>query len=374
MARKNGISLRQFQYFIRLKNHLFAASAGAPRTAIKKKKKLTQDKKKHVVLFAGGASPERAVSKLTSRSMYAALLERGYAVTVLDPAYGKEQPGSVDAYFEHGDCARVSAANYLECVAHCLPADTDVVLLGLHGKYGEDGMVQSLLELSGVPYTGSGVLASSLAMDKTMAKIIMKDHGVSVPGGFPVSKKKFSEEEVIEKTKLTVGFPCVVKPNDEGSTYGLTICTNVDDLPAAFAESFRFSPFMMIEEYIPGRELTAGIVGDAVLPVLEIRPKHTLYDYECKYTSGMSEYLVPAPIGEETALLVQRESLLAFASLGCASYGRADFRLTPEGKVYCLEMNTLPGMTSTSLIPKMARHIGISFPDLIEKIIEMALE
>jgi D-alanine-D-alanine ligase len=306
--------------------------------------------------------------------MYAALLEKKFRITVLDPAYGKLQPANDEDFFVEYNQYEVSPANYLECLAHCLPADTDVVLLGLHGRYGEDGMVQSLLELLKIPYTGSGVLASSLAMDKTMSKIIMKDHGVSVPGGFLVRRKNFVADEVTERIRATVGYPCVIKPNDEGSTYGLTICENAGMLTAAFAECFRFSDAMMIEEYIPGRELTAGILEGIELPVLEIRPKHALYDYECKYTHGMSEYLVPAPITEAEANLIQHDANLAFNSLDCASYGRADFRLTPEGKIYCLEMNTLPGMTSTSLIPKMAKHIGMHFADLIELITLMPLQ
>ncbi|MCE1189351.1 MAG: D-alanine--D-alanine ligase [Ignavibacteria bacterium] len=330
------------------------------------------NKSLHVLLLVGGASPERQVSKMSGKSIYQALLENGHKVTLHDPAYGARQPRAIEDYFSPEDILPVSHSQYIESF-QILPKDVDVVFIGLHGKWGEDGTIQSILELLNLRYTGSGVLASSLAMDKVISKIVLKDHGVTVPADINFSSGELDANTMKDKVLSMVGLPCVVKPNDQGSTVGLTICHSEEELIPAFDEGFKYSGKILIEEFIPGKEITAGILGEQALPVLEIRPLHGIYDYECKYTHGMSEYLVPADIPEDVAGEVQRQTKIAFDSLGCKGYGRADFRVTPDGKVYCLEMNTLPGMTSTSLIPKMAKHIGLPFPELIQKIVEYAL-
>jgi D-alanine-D-alanine ligase len=169
------------------------------------------------------------------------------------------------------------------------------------------------------------------------------------------------------------GFPSVIKPNDQGSTVGLTVCKNSSEVSDALELSFRFSAKTIIEEYIPGKELTVAILEDKALPVLEIKPKSGLYDYASKYTSGMSEYIVPAEIPAEVAEKMQEEALLAFNALGCEVYARADFRMNNKFETFCLEVNTLPGMTATSLVPKMAKAVGISFEQLIERIIHLSL-
>ncbi|MBI2420433.1 MAG: D-alanine--D-alanine ligase [Ignavibacteriales bacterium] len=326
----------------------------------------------HVLLLVGGASPEREVSKHSSKSIYTALIELGHRVTLLDPAYGLYQPRTVEDFFRDTDMFAISHGNYLPSFQN-LPKDIDVAFIGLHGKWGEDGTIQGILELLDIPYTGSGVLASALAMDKDMSKVVMKDHGVNVPVGLYIQKDAFNTDAATEKIAAELGFPCVVKPNDQGSTCGLTICESREQLAEAYTKCFAISDQMIVEKFIAGRELTVGILGDTVLPVLEIRPLHDIYDYECKYTHGMSEYIVPANVTAAERDEMQRQTALAFKSLGCKGYGRADFRLTPEGEVFCLEMNTLPGMTSTSLIPKMAKHVGIDFTALIKKILEAAL-
>lgn len=329
-------------------------------------------KKLNVALLAGGASAEREVSKHSSQAIYAALVELGYSVKLIDPGYGINQPERADDFFADVDFFPVSARNYLEAVNSNLFDDVDVAFLGLHGEWGEDGIIQSLLELRNIKYTGSDVLASSLTMDKMMSKIVMRDHNISVPNGF-VIEKNYSYESVLQKIKSEFTFPLIIKPNDQGSTFGLTVCGKEDDVKEALALSFQYSKKTLIEEFIPGRELTVGVLADKVLPVLEIRPKHTLYDYECKYTKGMSEYIVPAEIPEELAGKIQEQTERAFVSLGCRSYARADFRLNEAGEFYCLEVNSLPGMTATSLLPKAAKAIGISFPQLVEKIVNLAL-
>jgi len=291
---------------------------------------------------------------------------------LIDPGYGINQPEHAEDFFSDKDFFPVSARNYLEAVNSTLFDDVVVAFLGLHGEWGEDGIIQSLLELRNIKYTGSDVLASSLTMDKMMSKIVMRDHGISVPNGF-VIQKNYSYEPVLQKIKKEFTFPLIVKPNDQGSTFGLTVCEKEDDIKNALTLSFQYSNKTLVEEFIPGRELTVGVLADKVLPVLEIRPKHNLYDYECKYTKGMSEYIVPAEIPEKIAEQIQEQTKLAFISLGCRGYARADFRLNEAGEFFCLEVNSLPGMTATSLLPKAAKAVGISFPQLVEKIVNLAL-
>jgi D-alanine-D-alanine ligase len=327
-----------------------------------------------IALFVGGASSEREVSKLSSKSIYSALLNLGHEVILIDPALGDNQYQNQEDYFLPDKDVIVSTQNYAAAVASIMKKNIDLAFLGLHGKWGEDGTIQSLLELCGIKYTGSGVLASALSMDKGKAKIIFKDNGVSVPKGLVITKSSYSFKDLLESIKMSLGFPIVVKPNDEGSTMGLTICDDETEIEKAIEFSFKYSNKTIIEEFIHGRELTVGILDDKVLPLLEIKPKHELYDFECKYTTGMSEYIVPAQVDEDTFKHIQDQALKAYRSLGCKGYARADFRLSPEGKSYCLEVNTLPGMTSTSLIPKMAKAIGISFEELIAKIVNLSLK
>ena len=327
---------------------------------------------KHILLLVGGASAEREISKRSSRAIYAALTELGYKVSLLDPAYGTNQPTNIEDFFSVNDISEVSAGNYLAALSLPVMKEIDTVFIGLHGQYGEDGMIQSLLELQNISYTGSGILASSLAMDKHMAKIIMKDHGINCPKEIFIRKNSVDMNDILRRIADDILLPCVVKPNDQGSTCGLTVCNNLSEVQAAveLALSMSVSGTVLIEEFIKGRELTAGVIGNQTLPVLEIRPTHGLYDYECKYTSGMTEYIVPAEIDSDTSNLINQMTQASFVSLGCKTYGRADFRLTPDGQVYCLEMNTLPGMTSTSLLPKMAKAVGISFNELIDRIVK----
>jgi D-alanine-D-alanine ligase len=246
-----------------------------------------------------------------------------------------------------------------------------VVFSALHGKWAEDGTIQSLLELRGLKYTGSKVLASALAMDKEMSKVIFRQAGVQTANWITI-KSNFSDS-IIPKIKDNIGFPCIIKPNDQGSTVGLTLVKNESEITNAIKLALQFSSKALVEKYIPCRELTVGILIDQALPVLEIVPKSGLYDYKSKYTSGMSEYIVPAKIAEEIADEAQSQALRAFTSLGCEGYARVDFRLNHENDLYCLEVNTLPGMTPLSLVPKAAKSAGISFEELIEKIISQTI-
>ena len=334
---------------------------------------MTEQNYLRIALLVGGASPEREVSKESAKSVYEALIRLGHQVQLVDPAYGLQQPAQLEEFFQPGERFPVKPENYVDAFTLDAIKNADLVFIGLHGKWGEDGTVQSLLDLMGKPYTGSGVLASSLAMDKSMAKIIMRNNGVHVPDGFLVSHKNLKIDEVARCIQNTFGYPCIVKPNDQGSTCGLSIVKQESELEKAVTFCLEFTKNVLIEEFIPGRELTVGILDKMVLPPLEIRPKHGLYDYECKYTDGMSDYLVPAPVTYDVDAQLRDQTIKAHVALGCSVYSRADFRITTADKIFCLEVNTLPGMTSHSLIPKMAKSAGISFDELVEQIVRLSL-
>lgn len=326
-----------------------------------------------VALLVGGSSPERNVSKASGKSVLAALSFLGYKVKVIDPAYGLNQPKDVEKFFADKDFTELSNRNYVEVINSTMFDDVDVAFIALHGKWGEDGTLQSLLELRGIKYTGSKVLASATAMDKCMTKVMFQHYDVASPRWFVINRNEEDVELIKSKIKKFFGYPCVFKPNDSGSTIGLTICRGDIEVDRAIKTALKYSNKILVEEYIPGREMTVAVLDKHALPPLEIKPKGGFYDYESKYTSGMSEYIVPAQIPPKVAEHLQHQALLAYNSVGCESYGRIDFRLTTEYKSYCLEVNTLPGMTSTSLVPKMAKAAGISFEELIDRIIKNSL-
>jgi len=241
----------------------------------------------------------------------------------------------------------------------------DVLLLCLHGGRGEGGILQAVLDVIGVPYTGSGALASALAMDKDLAKRLFRAAGVPVPAWFmaPVAP---------EDVTTALGWPVIVKPSRMGSSVGMTLLRNAEGLDAAVRVARAYDADVMAEQFIAGRELTVGVLGDVPLPVGEIIPKHELFDYECKYTPGMSEETFPATLDTKLARQLQELALTAHRALKLGGYSRVDFRLSPEGDIFCLEANTLPGMTRTSLLPQAARAAGIEFPELCERICRLA--
>lgn len=327
----------------------------------------------NIALFLGGTSPEKEVSKSSSKSICAALRGLGHNIRLINPAYGANQPKDEQDFFSEKEYVPISNRNFVEAVNSKILDDIDLVFLGLHGKWGEDGTIQSLLELRGKKYTGSKVLASSISMDKTMSKILFQHYGINSPKWITLTKNRFDISEVLGMIKENFGYPCVIKPNDQGSTVGLTICKDESEVTSAINLALEFSNKALIEEFIEGHELTVGIIENTALPALEIKPKHGLYDYECKYTSGMSEYIVPAQIPQDVFENLQAQALLAFQSLGCEGYSRIDFRVNSKWEIYCLEVNTLPGMTSTSLVPKMAKSVGITFEQLIDRIVKLSL-
>ena len=299
-----------------------------------------------ILVVLGGSSSEREVSLSSGGRVAAALRERGHQVTEADPY---PDPFAI------------------------LPAAkaADVVWLALHGGAGEDGTIQAMLDLASVRYTGSGVLGSALAMDKDLSKRLFRLSGVATADwrmvragdGTPWREPRYATE-----TFATLGDRVVVKPSKQGSTVGLSIVDKPGPLDGAIEEAFRHDDEVMLEAYVPGRELTVAVLGGRALPVGEIIPKHDIYDYECKYTAGMAEEIFPAQIPDAVRDALQAQALKAYEVLKLRGCARIDFRLDPTGGMFCLEANTLPGMTGTSLVPQAARAAGIGFPDLCERI------
>lgn len=244
----------------------------------------------------------------------------------------------------------------------------DLVFIALHGGEGENGSIQGFLKELGIKYNGSGVLASALGMDKNISKALSQSIGILTP-----KWKLFNTLEDSLKYNPK-SFPVVVKPNDGGSTIGLTIVHKANEMEAALCYADDNGNGILIEDYIPGRELTVTILGGMVYPIVEIVPSHESYDYECKYTEGMSDYICPANLSKSQTESIQKMSINFYNLLQCRGYGRVDFRLDPDGTPWLLELNTLPGMTATSLVPKAVAAEGILFSELIQMIINESLK
>ena len=306
-----------------------------------------------IAVLMGGISGEREVSLKSGGAIAKALKSLGYEVLEMD--VGQE---------------------VVEQVAE-LRGRVDAAFVALHGRLGEDGTVQGLLELMAIPYTGSGVMASAMAMDKIMSKQLFRANAIPVADDVVVTEADIESlglEGVAEGISLDLGFPCMVKPNCEGSTLGADRARNVEELEEALKEALSYDERLIVERYIEGRELTVGLIGGepVVLPVLEVVASKGIYDYECKYTKGMTEYIVPALIPEGLSEELKRLALKAHYVLGCEGFSRVDFMLDAEDRAYCLEVNTIPGMTELSLIPKAARAAGLSFSQVVEMILETA--
>jgi len=322
----------------------------------------------NVWVIMGGASAEREVSLASGRAVAQALREGGHRVLAYELRDGVGMPdaSSPDAT---GDLPPrepgVTWAEALLAAARALRRRADVAFLALHGDEGEDGTVQALLGAAGFPYTGSGPAACAISMDKILTKRVMESLGIATPS--------WSHIDVGAPPPPPRVLPVVVKPISEGSSVGISIVERPEDwLPAircaaeAPGRSQGRRSQVMAEEYVPGRELTVGILQDRVLPVLEIKPRTGFYDYERKYTAGESVYEVPAQIPPAIAQAAQDNAMSLFTALGCRGMARIDFRLPPQGQPMCLELNAIPGLTATSLVPKAAREIGIDFPRLLE--------
>ncbi|WLV23461.1 D-alanine--D-alanine ligase [Aciduricibacillus chroicocephali] len=306
-----------------------------------------------IAVLYGGVSGEREVSLSSGKGIIEALKKNGHDVQGID-----FHPERLD---------------------EIIKLDVDLVFIGLHGKFGEDGRIQGLLDMLDIPYVGSGVLASSLAMSKSKAKESF------AAAGIPVAKSEMFHVDTEEQQKEAISNltdnwqpPFVIKPNREGSTLGLTIIKDIEQLKEAVEYAASSDTEILAEDFIAGRELTVPVLGkrgrERALPVIEIIPKNELYDYESKYAPGGSEHIVPAEVEKQLFEQIQNYAVKAHQALGCETYSRVDFLLTPEGKPYILEVNTLPGMTPTSLFPDAARAEGISYEDMIEQFVRLTAE
>jgi len=329
-----------------------------------------------VTVLTGGTSAERDVALASGLQVARALRERRHAVSVVDLAAGFVPPEQENALLPGGVGREPPPLEHLRELERGMLGSglgeipvvrsADVIFLALHGGRGEDGTVQAILDVVGAPYTGSGQLGSALAMDKDLAKRLLRDHGIGSPAWLMAPA-------TAARVKRAVGFPCIVKPSKQGSSVGMSLVRRGSDLSAAVAEAARYDDEVMIETYVAGREFTVGILGDEALPVVEIRPRHELFDYECKYTPGMAEEIVPAPISAALRATLQRAAQRAHRALKLGGYSRIDFRADLKGGIHFLEANTLPGLTGNSLIPKAARAAGMEFGVLCETICRLAL-
>lgn len=301
-------------------------------------------KGKKVGVLMGGVSKEREISLKTGTAMGNALMRRGYDVELIDL----------------GENAYKVIEN----------SGIDVAVIALHGKFGEDGCIQGLLEMMRIPYTGAGVLGSSVGMDKVVCNRVVRQLGIPLPDEVLFVTADDNPEHFADS--LLVEFPVIVKPSREGSTINVTIVEQPKDLSVALATAAKSDSKVLVEQYIKGKEVTVGVLNGKALPTLEIAPKDGFYDFEHKYTSGKTEYIVPARISEDLAEILQRWSEQVFRAIECSGAARVDYIVDEREDAYFLEINTIPGMTELSLVPKAAAHIGMSFDDVTEEILESA--
>ncbi len=310
--------------------------------SVRSKKKLLR-----IGIIAGGISSEREISLMTGKNIYQSLIKSGYDVIFIDT---KKDILS--------DLRKINLA-----------------FLALHGRYGEDGTIQGLLEYMKIPYTGSGVPGSAISINKILSKEILKCKNILTPDYIAID---FNENknflEIKESIKKKLSFPVIVKPNSEGSTIGINIVYENDKLEYAIRDALKYDNKILVERYIKGRELTVSIIGNepVALPIIEIKPKSGFYDYKAKYTKNMTEYIVPAKLDGTISRQTSNTAVKCHKILQCKSISRVDFILDNNNDAYVIELNTMPGMTATSLVPKAAKAVGIDFDYLIEIILDLA--
>lgn len=297
-------------------------------------------KKLKIAVLMGGPSTEREVSLRSGTAVANALMAAGAKVVPID----------------------------IKDSAFTMPTNVDVAFLALHGTFGEDGTLQRMLENGGITYTGSGPEASARAFDKIAAKKAFLAAGISTP-----KYEVFDRAHTDLQRLAQLGFPLVVKPSRQGSSVGISIVQEAGDLQEACRIAWHYDDHLLVEQFIPGRELTVGILDGRALPVIEIRPKHDFFTYEAKYTKGRTDYLVPAPLDKNIESQVKSLALRAHDSLGCRDFSRVDLILSENGEPLILEVNTVPGFTETSLVPKAAHAAGIEFPDLCSRLVHLAM-
>lgn len=345
-----------------------------------------------IVVLAGGLSTERDVSFKTGSMVAAALKENGHRVILLDVFMGYgEQEVDLNGIFDRADEISVKVSDIPE-VAPDLAAVkasrkdqspcffgpnvirmcqmADIVFMALHGENGENGKVQAAFDLFGVRYTGSDYLSSAIAMNKGMAKKLFVEAGIPTPMGISMTRET-REDDV---TKLNLHLPCIVKPCCGGSSIGVTIVRDAAEFKAALDEAFRWENELVIEEFVEGREFSVGVIEGKALPVIEIAPIQGFYDYKNKYKAGSAVETCPAELPEEVSAQMRHYAEEVAKAIGLDTYSRSDFLLDKDNKMYCLEANTLPGMTPTSLLPQEAAVVGVNFNELCEKLIEISMK
>lgn len=345
-----------------------------------------------IVVLAGGLSTERDVSFKTGSMVAAALKENGHRVILLDVFMGYgEQEVDLRGIFDRADEISVKVSDIPE-VAPDLAAVkasrkdqspcffgpnvirmcqmADIVFMALHGENGENGKVQAAFDLFGVRYTGSDYLSSAIAMNKGMAKKLFVEAGIPTPMGISMTRET-REDDV---TKLNLHLPCIVKPCCGGSSIGVTIVRDAAEFKAALDEAFRWENELVIEEFIEGREFSVGVIEGKALPVIEIAPIQGFYDYKNKYKAGSAVETCPAELPEEVSAQMRHYAEEVAKVIGLDTYSRSDFLLDKDNKMYCLEANTLPGMTPTSLLPQEAAVVGVNFNELCEKLIDISMK
>ncbi len=345
-----------------------------------------------IVVLAGGLSTERDVSFKTGEMVAKALRENGHRVVLTDVFMGyKEKEEDISDLFDHSTESSIETADISETapdrakikamrkdqsdsffgpnvIRMCQMAD--IVFLALHGEDGENGKIQAAFDLFGIRYTGSGCLGSALAMDKGISRFFFREAGVPVPDGRKMTKSERTDD--LEETGLS--FPCIVKPCCGGSSIGVSIAHTKEEFKNALDAAFGLEDEVIIEEYIKGREFSVAVIEGKALPVIEMAPIEGFYDYKNKYKAGSTIETCPAEIPAETAERMQQIAVLAAETLGLDTYSRMDFMMSEAGEIYCLEANTLPGMTPTSLIPQEAQAAGMDFCALCEKLIQISLK
>ena len=303
---------------------------------------------KKVLVLMGGISTEREVSLRSGKAVADALKTKGYDVYALD--IQKENIGEIQKI------------------------NPDVVFLALHGKYGEDGTIQGMLEWMGYPYTGPGVGASAICIDKILTKKILVNHNITTP---KFMEFKHFDKDIKDIIKKNFSLPVVLKAACQGSSIGVSIVNDEKALEKEIEEILKYGDSLLVEEFINGTELTVPIIGNRnyrALPIIEITSENEFYDFESKYTEGMCQHIIPARIDDETYKTVEKAALSAYDALNCKGFSRVDVIIDESNKPYVIEVNTIPGMTSMSLFPDSARSAGIEFPELLDEIVKLALE
>lgn len=336
----------------------------------------------NIAVLTGGISPERNISLFGGKAVYNALVRKGHNVIAVDPANGVNGKIDINSLeisnlpVNPEEMQKYDKRELINCINSEIFDNIGCVFYLLHGENGEDGLVQALLELRGIPYTGSGVKSSAMSMDKMTSKMLFAQAGVPTPPWSIIDKDNIHDMDLIETLRKELGRAIVVKPINQGSAVGVSIVDegNLDDLKVALEKATAFSDNVLLETYIPGKEVTVGIFNNEPLPVIEIKPDEGYYDFTHKYTKGKTEYICPADLEDHVYAFAQSLSLDAAIACDVVDFARVDLRITDDGQIFILEVNTIPGFTELSLFPMAAKEYGIGFDDLCEKLVNLGIE